>query len=231
MIAYGDKFARAGLRALLSVKRDMAVVGCAGDGHHAVAVASEARPDVVLLDIALPGIGGVQLTRQLVADDSSLVRVLILSVSEQDDELFSSLRAGASGFLRRDVEPAELINAIRTVAAGEVALAPRIVRRVIAELAARPDPRQHSPEQLDELTRREREVVALVAVGLSNGEIAERLVVAPATARTHVSRALCKLQVRNRAQLVTLAYETGLVLPRKPPANLVDIRLKRGETP
>jgi DNA-binding NarL/FixJ family response regulator len=140
---------------------------------------------------------------------------VILSVSEHDDEVFAALRAGASGFLLRDVEPVELIRAVRAVAAGEAALSPGLVRRVIAELASRPDPRLHAPSQLDELTRREREVMALVAAGLSNDEIADHLVVAPATARTHVSRALCKLRVRDRAQLVTLAYETGLVLPKE----------------
>jgi DNA-binding NarL/FixJ family response regulator len=220
MIAYGDNFARTGLRAVLSARRDITVVGGAADGHEALTLARDAQPDVILVDIALPGIGGVELTRRLVAHHGpSAVPVLILSVSEHDEEVFPSLRAGASGFLLRDVESADLIHAIRTVAAGDAALAPRLVRRVIAELALHPDPRHHVPEELDELTRREREVVALVAVGLSNGEIAERLVVSPATARTHVSRALCKLQVRDRAQLVSLAYETGLVLPRKPAAD------------
>jgi len=217
MIADGDNFARAGIRALLSTKRDIAVVGFAADGHEALALARQLKPDVIVLDIALSGIDAIELTKRLAADVSG-TRVVILSVSEQDEVVFSSLRAGASGFLARDVEPAQLVKAIRTVAAGEAALSPRVVHRVIAELAWRAGPLQPGPAQLDELTRREREVMALVAAGLNNDEIAQRLVVAPATARTHVSRALSKLRVRDRAQLVTLAYETGLVRPRQPPA-------------
>jgi DNA-binding NarL/FixJ family response regulator len=214
LIAYGDNFARTGLRSVLGTTGDIAVVGCASDGDEAVALARQVQPDVMLVDIALPAIGGIELTQRLARDGFlSRVRVVILSVSEQDDEVFASLRAGASGFLLREVEPGELICAVRTVASGEVVLSPSVVRRVIAELASRPDPRLPAPSRLDELTRREREVMALVAVGLSNQEIAERLVVAPATARTHVSRTLCKLRARDRAQLVTLAYETGLVLP------------------
>jgi DNA-binding NarL/FixJ family response regulator len=169
-----------------------------------------------VVDIALPGIDGVELTRRLAVEaDGSGMRVVILSVSERDEEVFSALRAGASGFLPRDVEPAELIDAVRTVAAGDAALSPRIVRRVVTELVSRPDPQLPAPDRLGELTRREREVMALVAEGLSNDQIAEHLVVTRATARTHVSRALGKLRVRDRAQLVTLAYQTGLVLPKK----------------
>lgn len=216
LIAYGDSFARTGLRTVLGAKRDMAVVGSAADGDQAIAMARQAIPDVMLVDIALPGINGVELTRRLALDrDLSEVRIVVLGVSEEDDAVFPSLRAGASGFLLRDVESADVIRAVRAVAAGEAALSPRLVRRVIAELASRPDPRLPAPDRLDELTRREREVMALVAAGLSNDEIAERLVVSPATARTHVSRALCKLRVRDRAQLVTLAYETGLVFPKE----------------
>jgi DNA-binding NarL/FixJ family response regulator len=216
LIAYGDSFARTGLRALLNTWRDIAVVGCAADGDEAIALARQIRPDVLLVDLALPGIDGVELTRRLADDeDASGTCVLILSASEQDEEVFSSLRAGASGFLPRDMEPAELIRAVRTVAAGDAALSPRLVRRVIAELASRPDPRLRGPDQLEELTKREREVMALVAAGLTNDEIAEHLVVARATAKTHVSRALSKVRARDRAQLVTLAYETGLVLPNK----------------
>jgi DNA-binding NarL/FixJ family response regulator len=216
LIAYGHNFARAGLGGLLDAERDMAVVGSAADGEQAVALARQIQHDVLLIDIALPGIDGVELTRQLAVDvDASGARLLILGVSEQDDEVFSLLRAGASGFLRHDIDPAELIRAVRTVAAGDAALSSRVVRRVIAELAARADPRLPGPARLDELTAREREVMALVATGLSNDEIAEHLAVTRATAKTHVSRALVKLRVRNRAQLVTLAYETGLVLPKK----------------
>jgi DNA-binding NarL/FixJ family response regulator len=216
LIAYGDNFARTGLRGLLNTARDIAVVGCAADGDQALALARQIQPDVLLVDLALPGIDGVEVTRRLAVDpDASATRVLILSASEQDDDVFSSLRAGASGFLLRDLGPAELVHAVRTVAAGDAALPPRVVRRVIAELATRPDPRLPAPDRLDELTAREREVMALVATGLSNDEIAEHLVVARTTAKKHVSRALGKLRVRDRAQLVIVAYEAGLVLPNK----------------
>jgi DNA-binding NarL/FixJ family response regulator len=216
LIAYGDDFARAGLRSLLNTERDIAVVGCAADGYETLTLVGQIRPDVLLVDIALPGIDGVELTRRLAEDaGASGARVLILSPSDPDEEVFSSLRAGARGFLRRDTEPAELIHAVRTVAAGNAALSPRVVRRVIAEFASRPDPGLPPPDQLDELTAREREVMALVAAGLSNDQIAQNLVVTRATARTHVSRTLGKLGVRNRAQLVTLAYESGLVLPNR----------------
>jgi DNA-binding NarL/FixJ family response regulator len=161
----------------------------------------------------------VELTRRIVADpDTARVSLLILSASEQDDEVFASLRAGASGFLLRDSDPSELIHGVRSVAGGEAALAPSVVRRVIAELVAQPDPQLPGPQQLDELTPREREVMALVAAGLTNHDIAEHLVISGATAKTHVSRALRKLHARDRAQLVTLAYETGLVLPKQPTA-------------
>ena len=216
LIAYGDNLGRTGLRAMLSTERDIAVVGCAADGDRAVALAKQIQPNVLLIDIALPGIDGIELTRRLTVDaDASGARVLILGVSESDEEVFSTLRSGASGFLRSDIQQTELIRAVRTVAVGHVVLSPRIVRRVIAELSSQPDPRLPAPDQLDELTAREREVMALVAAGLSNDQIAEHLVVARATARTHVSRALRKVGVRSRAQLVTLAYETGLVLPKQ----------------
>jgi DNA-binding NarL/FixJ family response regulator len=215
VIAYGDTLARAGLHALLDGEPDIAVVGSAADGAHAVALARQLRPDVLLIDVSPPAIDGVDLARRIVADQETAgVHVLILSASEQDEEVFSSLRAGASGFLPRDTEPPELAEGVRAVAAGEAALSPSGVRRVIAELASQPDPRLPGPEQLDELTAREREVMALVATGMSNEEIARHLVVTRATAKTHVSRALGKLRARDRAQLVTLAYETGLVRPR-----------------
>jgi DNA-binding NarL/FixJ family response regulator len=219
LIAYGDTLARAGLHALLEVEPDIAVAGYAADGEEAVALAGEIRPDVLLIDITLPGVDGVEVTRRIVADPAtSGISLLILSASEQDDEVFAALRAGASGFLHRDSDPSELIHGVRAVADGEAALAPSVVRRVIAEFASQPDPRLPNPEQLDELTPREREVMALVAAGLTNDDIAEHLVISRATAKTHVSRALRKLHARDRAQLVTLAYETGLVLPRQPTA-------------
>ena len=217
LVAYGDKLARAGLHALLDAEPDIVVVASAADGEEAVALARRISPDVLLIDVTPPGVDGVDLARRIVADpDTAGVNVLILSVSEHDEEVFSSLRAGVSGFLPRDTEPRELADGVRAVAAGEAALSPSGVRRVIAELASQPDPRRPSPDQLDELTAREREVMALVATGMSNEEIARQLVVTRATAKTHVSRALGKLRARDRAQLVTLAYETGLVLPKQP---------------
>jgi DNA-binding NarL/FixJ family response regulator len=219
LIAYGDKLARAGLHSLLGVEPGIVVAGSAADGEEAIALAAQIRPAVVVIDMTLPGIAGREVARRLVADpDTSGVRVLILSGSEQDDEVLSCLRAGASGFLPADTEPAELADCIRAVAAGEVALSPGALRWVIGELASQPDPQLPGPQQLDELTPREREVMALVAAGLSNDEIAAHLVISWRTAKTHVSRALRKLHARDRAQLVTLAYETGLVLPKMPTA-------------
>jgi DNA-binding NarL/FixJ family response regulator len=216
LIAYGDVLARAGLHALLELEPDIAVVGSAADGQEVVALAGQIDPDVLLLDMTLPGADVVEVARQIVAHpDTSGVSLLILSASEQ---VFASLRAGASGFLLRDTDPATLIDAVRVVAGGEAALAPSLVRRVIDELASQPHPRLPSPQQLDELTPREREVMALVAAGLSNDEISEHLVITRATAKTHVSRALRKLQLRDRAQLVTLAYQSGLVARKEPMA-------------
>jgi len=217
LIAHGDNLSRAGLWALLEAEPDIAVAGSAGDGEEVITRAREILPDVLLLDAALPGIDGVEVTRQIVSDpDLSQVGVVMLGDSDEDDQILSALRAGATGFLPRDTEPGALVHGLRAVAAGDAALSPSVVRRVISEFASWPDPGLPGPEQLDELTPREREVMGLVAGGLSNGEIAEHLVISRATAKTHVSRAIYKLQARNRAQLVTLAYETGLVLPRQP---------------
>jgi DNA-binding NarL/FixJ family response regulator len=225
LIAHGDRLARAGLRAVLEAEPDVTVAGSAADGAQAVALAAELRPDVLVIDISVPCMDAVEVTQRILADpDTPPVPVLVLGGSEHDEEIFSSLRAGASGFLARDAEPAQLMQGIRAVAAGEAALSPSGVRRVIDELTAQPDPRLGGPEQLEELTAREREVMALVAGGLSNDEIAEQLVVSRATAKTHVSRAMGKLRARHRAQLVTLAYETGLVHPRQPTATASGVR-------
>jgi DNA-binding NarL/FixJ family response regulator len=219
LIAYGDRLARAGLHVLLDVEQNISVAGAAADGHEAVAQAKRMRPDVLVIDLALPGLSGLEVTREIVTDPATQgVRVLILGASEQDEDVFSSLRAGASGFVLRDAEPAELVAAVRGVAAGEAAVSASAVRLLIAELASQPDPGLPGPDELAELTAREREVMALVAAGLSNDQIAEYLVISGATAKTHVSRALVKLHARDRAQLVTLAYETGLVLPKQPTA-------------
>ena len=216
LIAHGDHLSRAGLEALLDDEPDITVAGSAGDGEEAIARARDVRPDVLLVDAALPGTDAVEATRQIVATPGlSGVGVVMLGDSELDDEVLSALRAGATGFLPRDTEPEALLHALRAVAAGEAALFPGVVRRMISELASSPDPGLPGPEQLDELTPREREVMGLVAAGLSNEEIAEHLVISQATAKTHVSRTLCKLQAKSRAQLVTLAYETGLVQPRQ----------------
>jgi len=215
LIAHGDHLSRAGLQALLDDEPDIAVAGSAGDGEEAFALAREIRPDVLLIDAALPGINAVEATRRIVADpDISGVAVVMLGDCDQDDEVLSALRAGATGFLPRDTEPGALARGLRAVAAGEAALSPSVARRMISELVSWPDPGLPGPEQLNELTPREREVMCLVASGLSNDEIAEHLVITKATAKTHVSRTLYKLHARNRARLVTLAYETGLVQPR-----------------
>jgi DNA-binding NarL/FixJ family response regulator len=198
---------------LLDAQTDIEVVAQAADGNTAVALAREHRPDVVLMDVRMPGGDGLDATRRIVADpELAAVRVVILTTFDLDEYVFEALRAGASGFLLKDTEPVDLLAAVRAVARGDALLAPSVTRRLIEEFAGRlREPRPSGT--LDVLTEREREVVALVGGGLSNDEIAERLVVSPATAKTHVSRAMVKLAVRDRAQLVVLAYETGLVRP------------------
>jgi DNA-binding NarL/FixJ family response regulator len=217
LIAHGDHLSRAGLEALLDDQPDIAVAGSAGDGEEAITRAREVRPDVLLIDAALPGTDAVEATRQIVAAPGlSGVGVVMLGDSDRDDEVLAALRAGATGFLSRDTDPDALLHALRAVAAGEAALFPSVVRRMISELVSWPDPGLPGPAQLGELTPREREVMGLVAAGLSNEDIAEHLVISQATAKTHVSRTLYKLHAKSRAQLVTLAYETGLVQPRQP---------------
>jgi DNA-binding NarL/FixJ family response regulator len=214
LLAESAGLVRAGLRALLEDSADITVAGQAATGEDAVAVAIERRPDVVLMDVRLSGLSGVEATRRIVADpDLSHVKVLMLSASDGDEDLFGALRAGASGFLMKDTEPADLLRAVRAVAGGGAHLAPNVTRRLIEEFTCIPDMQRPCPVALEELTAREREVVTLVALGLSNDEIAQRLVVSPATAKTHVSRAMVKLHARDRAKLVALAYETGFVEP------------------
>ncbi|MPZ90633.1 MAG: response regulator [Actinobacteria bacterium] len=204
---------RAGFRSLLDNEDDIEVVAEASDGEEAVALASQAKPDVILMDIRMPKLDGIEATRRIAGDDRLAgVRVVILTTFELDEYVFESLRAGASGFLVKDTEPLELLHGVRVVAAGESLLSPSVTRRLIAEFATRSTERR-TLEELDQLTGREREVMALVATGMSNDEIAEHLVVSPATAKTHVSRAMVKLHARDRAQLVVLAYESGLVKP------------------
>ncbi|MEN3266320.1 response regulator transcription factor [Pseudonocardia sp.] len=208
---------RAGFRALLGSQPDIEVLGEAGDGVAAVAAAHETRPDVVLMDIRMPGRNGLDATRDIVADPGLAgTRVVVLTTFAEDAYVFDAIRYGASGFLVKDIEPVELINAIRVVHRGDALLSPVVTRRLIEEFAARakaPQPARQVAALLEALTEREREVVELVAAGLSNDEIAERLVVSRATAKTHVSRAMVKLGARDRAQVVVLAYESGLVRP------------------
>jgi DNA-binding NarL/FixJ family response regulator len=205
---------RAGFASLLQHTDDFEVVGEAGDGVEAVESARRLRPDVVLMDIRMPRADGIEATREIRTDPAlAATRVIVLTTFELDEYVFAALRAGASGFLLKDVEPDDLRRAVRLVAAGEALLAPSVTRRLIAEYASTP---ARSPDQVaavERLTDREREVVTLVAAGLSNTEIGTRLLMSPATARTHVSRALSKLGARDRAQLVVFAYETGMVLP------------------
>jgi len=204
---------RAGFRALIDAEDDLEVVGEAGDGAEALAVVRSSKPDVVLMDIRMPGVDGLEATRQISAEPTlSDTRIIILTTFELDEYVFEAVRHGASGFLVKDTEPVDLLAGIRAVAAGDGLLSPSVTRRLIAEFATRSRPSAPT-KVLDPLTDREREIVALVGEGLSNDEIAERLVVSPATAKTHVSRAMTKLHARDRAQLVVLAYETGLVRP------------------
>jgi DNA-binding NarL/FixJ family response regulator len=202
---------RMGLRALISGEEDTTVAGEAADGIAAVAEARRLRPDVVLMDIRMPGIDGIEATRRIAEDpDLTGTRVVVLTTFEHDQYVVDGLRAGASGFLLKNTPPADLVTAIRTVHDGGALLAPSATRTLIREFTAAA-PRALSPHpRIGDLTEREREVVCLVAQGLSNHEIAERLVLSPATARTHVSRAMIKLSARDRAQLVVFAYQSGL---------------------
>jgi DNA-binding NarL/FixJ family response regulator len=213
-IAEAQGLVRAGLRSLLESRTDLAVIGEASTGDDAVAMARRMQPDVVLMDVGLPGLDAHEATRAILADTPpGAVRVLTLMISDSDDAMLAALRSGATGLLLKDTGLDDLVDAIRVVAAGDALLSPRIARRLVGDFLSRPERLTSTPAQLDELTPREREVVALVASGLSNDEISERLVVTRATAKTHVSRALGKLRARDRAQLVVMAYESGLVRP------------------
>jgi len=212
LLADDQMLVRTGFKMLLDVEDDITVVGEAADGAEAVALTRATRPDVVLMDIRMPVLDGIKATRQI-ADTHGLaqVRILILTTYDTDAYVFEALEAGASGFLLKDSGPAELLHAIRVVAAGDALLAPRITRRLIAKFAAARAAHQAAEDRLAVLTAREREVLALVGRGLSNQEIGAELFLSPATARTHVSRAMTKLAARDRAQLVVIAYRTGLI--------------------
>ncbi|MBN0043591.1 response regulator transcription factor [Streptomyces actuosus] len=213
LLADDQSLVRAGFRALLDAQPDVEVAGEAADGEEAVRTVRELRPDVVLMDIRMPVLDGLAATRRITADRALRdVRVVMLTTFEIDEYVFEAIRSGASGFLVKDTEPDELLRAVRAVVAGDALLSPGVTRRLIEEFAAR-SKEPAAADALARLTEREREVMALVGIGLSNEEIARRLVVSPLTAKTHVSRTMVKLGARDRAQLVVLAYESGLVRP------------------
>jgi DNA-binding NarL/FixJ family response regulator len=215
LLADDQALLRAGLRVLLDAEDDLEVVGEADDGIQAIDAVRRLRPDVVVMDIRMPDLDGLAATRQIVADpDLAGVHIVELTTFDLDEYVFEAIRAGATGFLLKDAEPTELLRAVRCAAAGEALMSPTVTRRLIAEFASRPEHRVIDAAALRELTDREREVVALVAGGLSNEEIAAQLYISPATARTHVSRAMVKLNARDRAQLVVFAYESGLIRAR-----------------
>ena len=215
LVADDQALVRGSFRLLVDTDPGLQVIGEAATGAEAVAIAARDNPDVVLMDVRMPVMDGIEATRQIAgAGQASGARVLILTTFDLDDYVYAALRAGASGFLLKDTPPADLLTAIRVIAAGDALLAPAITRRLIAEFARRPEPGQQPASTLDGVTDREREVLTLIGRGLSNDEIARALHVTMATAKTHVSRLLAKLGARDRAQLVIAAYETGLIQPR-----------------
>ena len=215
LLADDQALIRSGIRALLDAEDDIEVVAEAADGKQAVALAAQHLPDIALVDIQMPVVDGIEATRQIVTDERlAEVRVVILTNFGLDEYIFRALRAGASGFLLKDTQPAELLQALRIVMRGDSLLSPAVTRRLVSEFVARP-PDAVAAAGMERLTNREREVVAMVAHGLSNDEIAAAMVLSPTTAKTHVSRAMVKLGARDRAQLVVFAYQAGLVSPRE----------------
>jgi DNA-binding NarL/FixJ family response regulator len=220
VVADDQEIVRAGFSALLDTQPDITVVGSAADGEEAVRVCRAQRPDVVVMDVRMPTMDGIEATRRLVADQddgAGAVRVLMLTTFDLDEHVYDALAAGASGFLLKDLPAERLFDAVRVVASGEALLAPTVTRRLIGEFARMRPRLPRQPERLRELTPRETEVLSLVAEGLSNTEIADRLVVSEETVKTHVSRVLMKLGLRDRTQAVVIAYESGLVVPRPQP--------------
>jgi DNA-binding NarL/FixJ family response regulator len=208
-----QQLVRSGFASLLEAEEDIDVVGEAADGHEAIQLAARAQPDVMLMDIRMPGLDGIEATRRIAANpDLAAVHIVILTTFELDEYVFEALRAGAAGFLVKDTDAAELLRAIRVVAGGEALLSPKITRRLISEFATRTADVRPAPD-LNRLTPREREVATLIASGLSNDEVADRLYMSPSTAKTHAARAMTKVGARDRAQLVIFAYEAGLVRP------------------
>ncbi|KAB2346825.1 response regulator [Actinomadura rudentiformis] len=215
LVADDQALLRGSFRILVDTAPGLKVVGEAGTGTEACELAVKEHPDVVLMDVRMPEMDGIEATRRICGSpETADVRVLILTTFDLDAYVYSALRAGASGFLLKDTPPGDLLTAIRVVAAGEALLAPTVTRRLIAEFARRPEPSQQLARELDGVTEREREVLTLIARGLSNGELAEHLQLSLATVKTHIGHLLAKLQARDRAQLVIIAYETGLVRPR-----------------
>jgi len=214
LVADDQALVRGGFRVLVDSAPDLVTVGEAADAAEALAMTRELTPDVVLMDIRMPVTDGIEATRAIASDPATAAtRVLILTTFDLDEYVYEALRAGASGFLLKDTDPDALLDAIRVVAAGDALLAPSVTRRLIEEFTHRRAPHRADLAAFDALTEREREVMVLVARGLSNGEIAEELFISPATAKTHVSRVMMKLAARDRAQLVAMAYESGLVTP------------------
>jgi DNA-binding NarL/FixJ family response regulator len=217
LLADDQPLVRAGIAMLLSAEPDIEIIGEVDDGAQAISFGHQLQPDVILMDVRMPGVDGVEATRIIVGssspDDATVVKILILTTYHVGDAVYAALRAGASGFVLKDAAPAELVAAIRAVANGEAWLDPAVARGLLTEFAARPEPLRRTPEELHHLTPREREVLVLVAHGLSNTEIATRLIVGEATVKTHLSRVMMKLGLRDRAQAVVIAYQSGLVQP------------------